>query len=123
MDFLSGIYGISASLGADVQPEKTITVTRLHRSKSTSTLVTPDKVSLGIKDDVFVANLMASINPEPWELRKRMRTPKPVNHMKRRIRKRLESNVSENTSNAGGDDSARNRKSAEVTNRDYARNN
>ena len=65
---------------------------------------------------------MASINPEPWELRKRLRTPKPINHMKRKIRQRLESrgdNVSETTSNAGGGSTAanraNNRASAEVT--------
>ena len=27
---------------------------------------------LEMKDNVFVANLMASLNPEPWELRKRL---------------------------------------------------
>ena len=30
-----------------------------------------DKDSLQIKDDIFVANLMASLNPEPGELQKR----------------------------------------------------
>ena len=48
-----------------------------------------DKASLQMKDDIFLANLMASLNPEPWELRKRLRSHVPVNHLKQRVKKRL----------------------------------
>ena len=48
-----------------------------------------DKVSLVIKDDIFLADLMASLNPKPRELRKRLKSHKPVNRLKRKVNERL----------------------------------
>jgi len=52
------------------------------------------KTSLEMKDDIFVANIMASLNPEPWEMRKKLKSPRPVDHVKRRSRQRIESELS-----------------------------
>jgi len=34
---------------------------------------------------------MANLNPEPWELRKRLKSQRPVNNLKRKVRDRLNS--------------------------------
>ena len=47
-------------------------------------------VALELKDDIFVANLMSSLNPEPWELRKRLPSFEDVDRLKRRVRNHLE---------------------------------
>lgn len=62
------------------------TVPQLRRRHSFSTNGIPDKVSLEIKDDVFVANLMATLNPEPWEIKKRLKSQIPVDHIRRKAR-------------------------------------
>ena len=49
-----------------------------------------DETSQGIKEDVIVANIMASLNPDPWELHKKMKSLEPVNHMRRRIKERID---------------------------------
>ena len=65
------------------------------RSNSFSDLEKADKVKIEIKDDVFVANLMATLKPEPWELHKRLKSQKPIDHVRRRIQSNLDNALKE----------------------------
>ena len=49
---------------------------RMRRRRSLNSFEKVDSITAELKDEVFVAELMATLNPEPWErvLRKRLKT-------------------------------------------------
>ena len=49
---------------------------RMRRRRSLNSFEKVDNITAELKDEVFVAELMATLNPEPWErvLRKRLKT-------------------------------------------------
>ena len=61
-----------------------------YRRNSFSAFDFMGKESLQLKDDIFVANLMASLNPEPGELQKRLKSQIPINHVRIRCNKQIE---------------------------------
>jgi len=103
IDFLTPLYQMGDPASSTVVPP-------LRRRHSFSTSGTPDKVSLEIKDDIFVANLMATLNPEPWEIKKRLKSQIPVNHLRRKARDQQQQHSDLNNE-------------SHQLERDYARNN
>ena len=79
LDFLAHVY--AAEPAAAKKP----------RRNSISRLSPPDKDTEQLKEDILVANIMASLDPEPGELQKKLNSPRAVNHLKRRVRQRFES--------------------------------
>ena len=51
-----------------------------------------------IRDDVLAAKILASLKPEPWELKKKMASPKQSNRLKRKVQQRFDTNDADNSS-------------------------
>ena len=84
MDFYGPIYNVTEQKSFK------------NRRNSFSSFDLMDKNSLQLKDDIFVANLMASLNPEPGELQKRLKSQIPMNHVRIRCAKQLEARQAKN---------------------------
>ena len=51
-----------------------------------------------MREDVFSATITASLKPEPWELQKKMNSPKSVNRLKNKVKKQFDTLDGENSS-------------------------